>query len=101
MRTLIGLALALSLGAATSTNDKGPGPKWESMPADTVTQDAAPPPPPPQTTDTKAPSLTDVISKPAEAAPEPPIDLFPTPLRIAAALAVVAMIAYVAVSRLS
>ena len=101
MRTLLGLALALSLGAATATNDKGPGPKWESMPTDSVTQEATPAPPAPQVTDTKAPSLTESITRPVEAAPEPPIDLFPAPLRIAAALAVVAMIAYVAVSRLS
>lgn len=95
------MAFALSLWAATATNDKGPGPQWESMPTESVTQEAAPASPPPQTTDAKAPSLAETMAKPAEPAAEQPIDLFPTPLRIATALAVVAMIAYVAVSRLS
>ncbi|MBS1825227.1 MAG: hypothetical protein JST93_07890 [Acidobacteria bacterium] len=101
MRTLMGMALALTLWAATATNDKGPGPKWESMPTEAVTAEAAPAAAPPQTVEPKAPSLADTMTKPAQAVPEPEPDIFPIPLRIAAALAVVAMVAYVAVSRLS
>jgi hypothetical protein len=94
------MALALSVWAATSTKDNGPAPNWESMPKETVTQEVAPAAPAlPQ--EPNAPSAAETLLKPAAATPEADVDLFPTPLRIAIALAVVAMIAYVAVTRLT
>lgn len=101
MRTLLGIVLSISMWAATATKDKGPGPEWGSMPNESVTAPevtAAPPPPP---ADSKAPSLAEAISKPAEPKPEAMVDLFPPPLLIAIGLAVVAMVAYIAVARLT
>ncbi|MBL8178198.1 MAG: hypothetical protein JNK48_26220 [Bryobacterales bacterium] len=104
MRTLLVWMIAAPLWAATATKDQSSGKEWESMPKEAVTQEVtAASAAAPATAEAAAPVAAAVAgaSKPVEVETEREADLIPMPLRIAAGLAVAAMVAYVIVARLS
>ncbi|MBL8217942.1 MAG: hypothetical protein JNL62_01865 [Bryobacterales bacterium] len=102
MRTLLVWMVAAPLWAATATKDQTPALEWESMPKEAVTRDvaaASTPAAPLTPAEPKAPSLADALAKPAQAAPEQAVDLFPPPLLIATGLAILAMVGYIVVAK--
>lgn len=101
MRTLLVWMVAAPLWAATATKDQTPGPNWESMPQEAVTQEvaASTPAAPLTPAEPKAPTIADALAKPAQAEPEQAADLLPPPLLVAAGLAILAMVGYIVVAK--